>query len=41
MLIAPNSSWRGTDGRGMTIEQFAEHVRELRLDWVSRLRGAA
>jgi N-acetylmuramoyl-L-alanine amidase len=34
MLIAPNSSWRGTDGRGMTIDQFAEHVRELRLDWV-------
>jgi N-acetylmuramoyl-L-alanine amidase len=31
MLIAPSSTWRGTDGRGMTVEQFAEHVRDIKL----------
>jgi hypothetical protein len=31
MLVAPNASWRGTDGRGMTVEQFADHVRDIQL----------
>jgi hypothetical protein len=31
MLVAPSSSWRGTDGRGMTVDEFAQHVQSLNL----------
>jgi hypothetical protein len=33
MLISPSTSWRGTDGRGMTVAEFGHYVRDLKLEF--------